>query len=187
MKIVIRGGSVAAGHGVERGYVDILKSFYHRRNHEIINRSRARDTSFDGVNSFDADIDPLKPDILMIHFGIDDAFLPVYRSEFKENLVHIIRRADKRFRPDIVLVMSHLLDNPRERDAVDIYHRVIREVASDLGCAMIPTHTYWAGYLSQHSLKPADLLMQDSRYPNERGHGVYAEAVTHWLSELYGI
>jgi len=187
MKIVVRGGSVAAGYGVERGYVDILKSFCRQRNHEIINRSRAGDTSFDGVNSFDDDIDPLKPDLLMIHFGIDDAFFPVYRSEFKENLVHIIRRADKRFHPDIVLVMSHLLDNPREREAVDIYHRAIREVASDLGCTMIPIHTYWAGYLSQNGLEPTDLLMQDSRYPNERGHGVYAEAIIRWLSGLCGI
>ena len=187
MKIVVRGGSVAAGCGVEKGYVDILKFYYRQKGCKIINRSRARDTSFDGVNSFDEDIDPLKPDILMIHFGIDDAFFPVYRSEFKENLVHMIRRADRRFHPDIVLVMSHLLDNPREREAVDIYHRVIREVACDFGCTMIPIHTYWAGYLSQKCIVPADLLLQDSRYPNERGHGVYAEAVIHWLSSLYGI
>jgi hypothetical protein len=187
VKILIRGGSIAAGYGVKRGYADILKSDYNSGEHEVINCSRAKETSFDGLDSFFEDIDSLKPDLLMLHFGIDDAFFPVYRSEFKENLVHIVRMATERFNPDIVLITSHLFDNPYEMEAVNIYYRVIREVSVDMGCAMIPIHTYWAGYLSQHQMRPTDLLSQDSRYPNERGHRVYAEAVSCWLSERYGI
>ena len=187
MKILIRGGSVAAGYGVKRGYADILKSDYNSGKHEVINCSRAKETSFDGLNSFFKDIDSLKPDLSMLHFGIDNAFSPVYRSEFKENLVHIIRMATGRFNPDIVLITSHLFDNPYETEAVDIYYRVIREVSVDLKCGMIPIHTYWAGYLFRNRLKRTDLLQQDSRYPNEWGHRVYAEAIIRWLSSRYGI
>jgi hypothetical protein len=187
MKILIRGGSIAAGYGVKRGYADILKSDYNSGKHEVINCSRAKETSFDGLDSFFEDIDSLKPDLLMLHFGIDDAFFPVYRSEFKENLVHIVRMATERFNPDVVLLTSHLFDNPYEMEADDIYYRVIREVSIDLGCAMIPIHTYWAGYLFQNCLNRTDLLQQDSRYPNEWGHSVYAEAIIHWLSSRYDI
>jgi lysophospholipase L1-like esterase len=151
----------------------------------VINRSRAGETSFDGVNSFYEDIAPLKPDLLMLHFGIDDAFRAVYRSEFKENLVRIIRLARACLHADIVLVTSHPFDKPDEKEAANIYYRAIREVSVDLGCSMIPVHTYWAGYLSEWGLNPSDLLLQDPRYPNERGHGVYAEAMIRWFATLY--
>jgi len=187
VKIVIRGGSIAAGYGVRQGYVDILTALYKQEKHEVVNRSQAGETSFDAVNSFYEDIAPLKPDILMLHFGIDDAFRSVYRSEFKENLVRIVRLAEVCLHTDVVLVTSHLLVNPVEMEAAHIYYRAIREVAVDLECTMIPVHTYWAGYLSDQGLNPSDLLLQDSRYPNERGHRVYAEAMAHWLANLYGM
>jgi len=186
MRIVIRGGSIAAGYGVRSGYVDILKAFQNPARHNILNRSRIGETSFDGINTFYEDIESLKPEVLILHFGIDDAFRAVYRSEFKENMVHIIRLASDSCRPDIVLITSHLLPDPREMEAIDIFNRVIREIAVDLECTMIPVHTYWAGYLYQNRLALHELLQDDPRYPNEQGHRVYAEAVGRWLSNRFG-
>jgi hypothetical protein len=76
----------------------------------------------------------------MLHF---------YRSEFQENLVQMIRLARLRFNPVIFLATSHTFDNPHDMDAVYIFYRSLRIVASDLGCELIPVRSYWAGYLKK--------------------------------------
>lgn len=177
MRVHIRGGSISAGFGVQRSYVDILAEFCAARHIELSNCSRIRDNSFDGIWSFYDDIDPYRPEILLLHFGIDDAFFPVYRSEFQENLVRMVRLARERFQPAILLPTSHPFDNRYDMEAVYLYYRAIREVAVDLGCEMIPIHTYWAGYLQEQNLETSDLVLSDVRYPNEQGHAVFAQAI----------
>ncbi|MBA4396922.1 MAG: hypothetical protein C0394_06015 [Syntrophus sp. (in: bacteria)] len=185
-KILIRGGSIAAGCGVKTNYVDILSRRYLQHNVEIINRSRKGETSFDGVDSFYEDIDPIRPDILMLHFGIDDAYGAVYRSEFKENLVRIVRLAEERFAPVVFLLTSQPLDDPHEMEAAHIYYRAIREVAVDLGCRMIPVHTHWAGYLIESGIQHSELVQDDVRLPNERGHLLLADMVAGHLNAMIG-
>jgi len=53
----------------------------------------------------------------------------------------------------------------------------LRIVAKDLGCELIPVHSYWAGYLAEHNVYNKDLVLSDCRYPNESGHQVMAEAI----------
>jgi hypothetical protein len=183
-KILIRGGSIAAGCRVNTNYVDILRHRYLHLEYEIINRSREGETSFDGVDTFATDIDPYRPGILMLHFGVDDAYGAVYRSEFKENLIHIIRLARERFDPVVCLLTSHPFDDPHEMDAVHIYYRAIREVAQDLGCRMIPVHIQWSGYLEESGLQLADFIQPDARLPNERGHRLLADIVAVHLEGM---
>jgi lysophospholipase L1-like esterase len=185
MKLLIRGGSIAAGLGVIKSYVDILTESLLKKGIEVINRSRYRETSFDGIGTFNEDIANFQPDILLVHFGVDDAFGYVYRSEFQENLVQMIRLARLRFNPVIFLATSHTFDNHHDMDAVYIFYRSLRIVASDLGCELIPVHNYWAIYLEQNNLCSKDLVLSDSRYPNERGHQVIAEAILTWLSKNF--
>ena len=186
MKVLVRGGSIAAGVGVKRGYADILKDNFTDPGIEVINCSRPRENSFDGIRTFQRDIEPYTPDILLIHFGVDDAFFPVYRSEFKENLVRMVRSARECFNPIIVMPTSHTLDDPYEMDAVNIYYRTIREVCLDLDCEMVPVHTYWAGYLQDYGLSNTELVQKDCRLPNERGHEVFAEVIMHRLERIIG-
>jgi len=184
MRLLIRGGSIAAGFGVTRGYVDILRDYYAARGLEVINRSRAKETSFDGISSFYDDIDPFQPEYLALQFGVDDAFSCVFRSEFKENLVQIIRLARARFDPTVLLLTSHVFDQPADTDTLNIYYRAIREVSIDLECEMIPVHIYWASYLLGTGLRHSDFIQQDSRYPNERGHGIIADAITQKMDKI---
>jgi len=180
-RILIRGGSIAAGWGVSRGYADILRDALAPRGIEVLNRSRPRDTSFDGVRTFQEDIEAFEAGILIVHFGGDDAYLSVYRSEFKENLVRIVGMARVRSDPTIVLPTSHAFEDPYERDVMDIYNRVIREVAVDLACDMVSVHTYWQGWLQENDIEPGGLLQTDVRYPSEKGHAVIAAAVLKTL------
>jgi lysophospholipase L1-like esterase len=185
MKLLIRGGSIAAGLGVIKSYVDILTESLFKKGIEVINRSRYKETTFDGIGTFNEDIANFGPDILLVQFGVDDAFGYVYRSEFQENLVQMIRLARHRFKPVIFLATSHTFDNPNDMDAVYIFYRSLRIVASDLGCELIPVHNYWAGYLEENNLCSKDLVLSDPRYPNERGHQVIAEAILTWLSKIF--
>jgi lysophospholipase L1-like esterase len=185
MKLLVRGGSIAAGLGVIKSYVDILAESLLKKGIEVINRSRDRETTFDGIGTFNEDIANFGPDILLINFGIDDAFGYVYRSEFQENLVQMIRLARLRFNPVIFLATSHTFDNPNDMDAVNIFYRSLRIVASNLGCELIPVHNFWAGYLEEYNLCSNDLVLSDSRYPNERGHQVIAEVILTWLSKYF--
>lgn len=148
-----------------RSYVDVVTESLFKKGIEVINRSRYRETSFDGVRTFDEDIDFFRPDILLVQFGVDDAFQCVYPSEFQENLVQIIRLARKRFNPVIFLATSRTFDDPHEMDAVYIFYRSLLIVASDLGCELIPVHHYWAGYLEEHGLSSKDLVLSDPAYP----------------------
>ncbi len=184
MRILVRGGSIAAGVGVTRGYPDILRERYAQRGVELINRSSPKETSFEGIETFSRDIEPFRPDILILHFGIDDAFSAVYRSEFKENLVRIVRLARERLSTEVMLPASHTFDDPHEMAAVNIYYRTIREVAADLGCTMIPVHTAWAGTLLEEGLPNKVLLQDDVRLPNERGHELYASILARYLDGI---
>lgn len=184
MKLFIRGGSIAAGYSVIKSYGDIIKESLLKQGIEVINRSRYRETSFDGVGTFCQDIDFFRPDILLIQFGIDDAFQFVYRSEFQENLVQMIRLVRVCFNPIVLLATSHTFDDPYDMDTVNIYYRSLRIVASEMNCEFIPVHYYWAGYLEEHGLRNKDLVLSDPRYPNERGHRIIAEAVMKGLNKI---
>lgn len=185
MKLLIRGGSIAAGFGVTKSYADILAELLSERGVEVINRSRYRETSFDGIGTLGEDIDDYRPDVLLVQFGVDDAFGYVYRSEFQENIVQMVRRARLRFPPVIFLATSHTFDDQHDMDAINIFYRSLKIVATELGCELIPVHSYWAGYLAEHNLCSNNLVLSDSRYPNEHGHKVIAEAVMKWLGKIF--
>ena len=181
MKLLIRGGSIAAGHSVTESYADILTQSLLTKGIEVINRSRYQENSFDGIGTFNEDIGDFAPDILLIQFGVDDAFGYVYRSEFQENIVQMVRLARLRFNPAIFLATSHTFADPHDMDAVNIYYRSLCIVAAELCCELIPVHSYWAGYLVEHNLQSKDLVLSDSRYPNESGHQVMAKAIIKYL------
>ena len=183
-RLLIRGGSIAAGAGVARGYAGILRDLYAPRGVEVVNRSRPGETSFDGVETFARDVEPFRPDILIVHFGVDDAFSAVYRSEFKENLVRIVGMARRMLSATVVLPTSHPLVDPHEQAALEIYHRTIREVALDLGCGLVPVHTAWAGRLMDWGLSKTAFLQADARLPDEEGHGLYASILDGHLGCL---
>jgi hypothetical protein len=184
MIILIRGGSIPAGTGVPKSYVDLLREHYAPFGIEVCNRSNPKETSFDGVEALRADIEQIRPEIIILHFGIDDAFSSVYRSEFKENLVQMVRLGRKLPGIEIILPTSHIFENPDEMNIMQMYYRVIREVASNLDCDFIPVHTYWAAYIQSRCLSNSAFLQSDVRYPNDRGHNIFAEAFIWKLNRI---
>jgi len=99
----------------------------------------------------------------------------------------MIRLARKCFNPVVVLATSHSFDDPYDMDAVNIFYKSLRIVAEDLECYLIPVHYHWVGYLEEHGMKSADLTLLDSRYPNEKGHQVIADAVLTKLEKIIDV
>ena len=184
LRLLVRGSTIAAGYGSRKSYVDILRDYYGPRGIQVINRSRAGENSFDGVWTFEKDINPFRPDFLILHFGIDDAFSAVYRSEFKENIVRIIRMARASFDSKILLLTSHPIEGVHERDAVEIFYRALREISADLDCYLIPVHTFWAGYLLESGSRSESLVETDPMVPNEKGHQLIARTIIERLDRM---
>lgn len=170
MTLLIRGGGIAAGTGANISYADLLADTLSRYGIEVVNRSRDRDTSFQGCWTFEDDIAPFSPHMVLFHFGIDDIYRPVYRSEFKENLVQLVRLCRARYNSIMFLVTSHPFSGDFEMQSALIYYRTIREVALDLQCHYIPIHYLIADELDEHNLTMKDIVQADERYINDLGH-----------------
>lgn len=181
--ICIRGGSISAGHKVKHPYVCSLMQNKIIRNHTIVTIARFGDSSFEGIWEFDS-IVLYKPDILILHFGMDDIYRPVYRSEFKENLVRMVQKARDKDIAHIILVTLHLVENPYLMERVESMTNIVREVALDLQCKLATVHIEWMNYLYKTRNSLANLLSDDERYPNERGHKLIAKAIQRKLIPL---
>lgn len=183
-RILIRGGSIAAGQGIQRCYADILKDWCVSRGIECINRSRTGENSFDAVRTFHKDIAPLRPDVLILHFGLDDAFGCVYKSEFKENLVRTVLLTRAQRNPLIILPTSQAFEDPWYMEPACFYYRIILDVCRDLCCELIPVHARWNGLIMEGGLKHSDLVQANVLYPNERGHEIFAELIISRLEPV---
>jgi len=184
--MLIRGGSIPAGCGVRRGYADILKGWCRSKGIELINRSRTSENSFDGVRSFDEDIAPFRPRLLIIHFGIDDAFGCVYKSEFKENLVRMVRSARACCDPVVIMPTSQSFESSYYMQPAYFYYQIIRDVCIDLGCEMVPVHSFWNRIIQEEGLAHADLVQKNVLNPNQRGHAIFAEALIRRIELIAG-
>ena len=182
-KIVIRGSSIALGFNSTLSYVDILSKDSILRNHSIVNISNMGDSSFQGVWQFE-EVLAHTPDIIIIHFGVEDIYRPVYKSEFKENLVRMVQKAREASIEKIIFPTLHIVDDKNQMEAFEIYTRLIREVAFDLHCSLATVHLEWMNYCYVSGNPVSTLLSDDSRYPNEKGHTLIAEAVKKKLLHL---
>ena len=183
-RLLIRGGGIAAGVGTPVSYASMISGELAKDGIEVVNRSRKGETSFDALRTYLDDIEPLRPDMLLLHFGVDDMYHPVYRSEFKENLVQLIRLARERFDPRILLLTSQTFSEPSVMDAASIYYRAIREVSMDLRCGYIAVHLWWMSYLASGSGDAGALFDECETYPNEKGHGIITSAVVQKIRRL---
>jgi lysophospholipase L1-like esterase len=64
------------------------------------------------------------------------------------------------------------------------YYQIIRDVCLDLGCEMVPVHSFWNRLVQEGNWRHADLVQQSVLHPNERGHGIFAEALIKRLERM---
>jgi hypothetical protein len=136
------------------------------------------------VRSFEHDIAPFSLRLLIIHFGIDDAFGCVYKSEFKENLVRMVKSARACCDPVIFMPTSQSFESSYYMQPARFYYQIISDVCVDLGCEMVPVHACWNRIVEEQGVMHADLVQQNVLYPGERGHAIFAKALIKRLEMI---
>jgi hypothetical protein len=82
---------------------------------------------------------------------------------------------------------SQPFDNDYEMTSANIYYRVLREVSLDMNCEYVPVHLYWANYLYENGLQHKDFIQDDDRYPNEKGHEIFADCLMKYIEKYFGL
>jgi len=106
MRIVAFGDSIAYGWDVaeKHSYRQVLKRLleakYPDRKWQIFNRGVPGDTALGGINRMERDVGKIKPDLVLVGFGLNDAqmalfnerlFTPEKHKEYMRKILHYLR------------------------------------------------------------------------------------------------
>lgn len=149
---VFTGDSITQGSRYTAGARSYVEHFaertrteMHRRHDVVINTSAPGETSRSMLEDFEWRVLRFRPDVVSVMIGINDAVgRRVRRSEFRDNLKHVIESA----RSEGALVLLHTpphldLEIAHAHTDLRTYVRLIRDVARDLDVACVD---HWAGW-----------------------------------------
>lgn len=162
--------------------------------HQVVNSGVGANTTMHAMDRFATDVLAHEPDIVLIEFGINDAYVYVHQtisrhsvSEYERNMREILRMTRQAgARP--VLVINHFpLTNglqheqgngiPIERN-MDAYNQVLRDLAAELAVDTID----FPVALSEEDV--AGMLDEDLLHISEFGQEKYGRVVLDGLAPL---
>lgn len=166
--VVILGDSVANGYGLQEGegFVDLLSK---RLGIDIVNLGKNGNTTGASVERVGKEILPLKPSLVIIELGGNDALNKVALEETRSNLVKMIEELQNEKIP--ILLMG-----VRGGVFSDKYYELYNELADEYQLA------YLADMLDGIMDNPS--LKLDAIHPNAKGHLFLADRVEPVLRPL---
>ena len=186
LRIVALGSSSTAGQGASRpslGYVAQLQAMLQRSwgaaRVEVLNRGVGGDTLGMEMARSARDVYALRPDLVLLQTGTNDAMKGVPPEVFRRQLDGFVR--DLRGRGLAVL----LIDNqylPQQVDAPE-YQGVLaamRSVAREQGVTLVSRFAL-GQRLTDAGWRPDDLLAADHFHPNDFMHWCTAQAIASTL------
>ncbi len=178
--IAALGDSLTYGWMTEYGYLDYLKSMLKKKypgsRFKLVNRGIPGDTAKDGLRRVDSDVISLSPDLVLIQFALNDAYMGYTPDDFRKNIDSIIAKIRKNTSAEIALLTSVSLLNPGEnRVALEFYNK-ISESGTENSIPVIYVHKYWVEKISAGIIHPL-LVQGDGIHPTEKGYEFMAEAV----------
>jgi len=191
VNIVVHGHSVPAGY-FRTPRVDKYNSYPHlmglglneRYPHAVINvivTAIGGEASPAGAARFERDVLSLRPDLLLIDYGLNDRGPGLERSERAWR--QMIEAALERGIPVIALTPTAdqraNMDDPA--DPLNRHASLIRELAEEYDIALVDSY---AGF-KQHVAEGGELrdIMSTGNHPNRRGHDIVAERLMRWFPE----
>lgn len=143
-----------------------------------------------GTDRFQGDALSLKPDWLVVAFGINDSWQDKGRGtpsrislpRFRECLSAFVRSMDSIGGRTLILGPNPL-GNRYERfhtRRLDRYRRASQRVARRTGALWLDIHPVFHREVSR-SGQPLDSLLLDGMHPNDRGHAIVAESLLHTI------
>lgn len=167
--MVIVGDSLAAGYGVgeNEGFVSLLSK---RLGIPIANISTSGITTADALPRVKEEVLPLKPALVMLELGGNDALQRVDPAATRENLATMIKAIQADGIPVIVIGV-------RGGVISDDYAKMYEELATEYQTGYVPD--LLDGILTHPELK------LDSVHPNAKGHATLADKVEPELRRVW--
>jgi len=173
--IVGLGDSLTFGWEVEHGFFDramaTLAERYPATAIQGLNAGVPGDTAQGGARRL-APLLARSPDVVVIQFGLNDAFLGVPLPAYEQALTDLATRCRAAGAAPLLATSCPLRD-PRENDLADRYYHALTTVGSRLDCPVAALHAWWR----RHAPEGAPLHGSDGVHPAERGHHLMADGL----------
>jgi acyl-CoA thioesterase-1 len=175
------GDSLTYGWEVDLGFfdrfVDRLSSRYPQARIQRYNAGIPGDTASGGLSRLEI-LSDNRPDLVIVQFGLNDAFIGVDPRDF-ERSIHTIAKRVLELPAAVILATSCALE--REHDtafAWPFYDAIVR-AGADLAVPVAQLDRFWSN--SEQARSGAILHNYDGVHPNDRGYEIMAKG----LMELF--
>jgi len=177
--IVVLGDSISAGYGMDasQGWVNLLQQKFNQQQkaHVISNESISGDTTAGGLARIDQALARHKPDILLLELGANDGLRGLSPVEMKNNLIEMVRRAEK-VGAKVMLLGMKIPPNYGKR-YIDMFYNIYPQLSTELKLPLVPF------ILEDVALKP-ELMQADGLHPNALAQPMIAEKIATFLEPL---
>ncbi len=169
-------------------FADQLRKLYPQGRLRIANMSIGGEDTHGGAARVDADVAPLRPDLVSIGYGMndqnvhDDGSHTTSLEQFDRNLRGMIEAIRSAGDGDIVLV-TPCEPNPNWRHAsgkTPLYADAIRNLGREYGIGVADAHAEWTEELAAGKTHES-LLLNNINHPNDYGHWIYSKAFARML------
>ncbi|KVG87604.1 arylesterase [Burkholderia ubonensis] len=179
--IVVLGDSLSAEYGLPRdtGWVALLRQRLatERIDYSVANASVSGDTTSGGRARLPAVLARLKPAIVVVELGANDALRGVPLATTERNLREIVADA-QRARAKVVLVGMFVPPNYGP-DYTQKFHGIYTRLSKDLGVPLVP-------FLLAGIENRPDMFQADQIHPTQQAQGVLLDNVWPSLKPLLG-
>ncbi|KVN46866.1 arylesterase [Burkholderia territorii] len=179
--LVVLGDSLSAEYGLPRdtGWVALLRQRLatERIDYSVANASVSGDTTSGGRARLPAVLQRLKPSIVVVELGSNDALRGVPLATTEQNLREIIADA-RQARAKVVLVGMYVPANYGP-DYTQKFHAVYTRLSKELGVPLVPF------LLAGIENKP-EMFQADQMHPAQQAQGILLDNVWPTLKPLFG-
>ncbi|MCU6710745.1 SGNH/GDSL hydrolase family protein [Paenibacillus sp. J5C_2022] len=198
---VVYGDSISTGaeashhrHSYSYRLYEQLKTLFPASEIRYEMRAIGGETSMDGWKRLQRDVIPLKPHLITIAYGMNDANrlrghvneVPV--SRFQSYIGEMIASLKERTEADIILV-TPCEPNPMWKfcsGEIHHYAEAMKETGMQYGVPVADVHTLWLEELGAGKT-PESLLLNNINHPNDYGHDIYTRALSRLLGMESGM
>lgn len=178
-RILIVGDSLSAEYGLSQGsgWVSHIAKRLHSQGtgYQIHNSSISGDTTSGGVTRLPSELDRVRPDIVIIELGSNDALRGLPLDMAKNNLAKMIEQAQA-FGAQVMLLGMRIPPNYGKRYA-DQFAQLFAELADTYQTTLVP-------FLLEGFATQANMFLDDGIHPNEASQPIIADTVWEHLGPL---
>lgn len=177
--ILVIGDSLSAEYGLPKGtgwVAHVQRRLQeHGTEYQIHNSSISGDTSSGGVNRLPAALERVKPDVVIIELGSNDALRGLSLDMTRRNLAQMIT-ACQQAGAHVILVGMQIPPNYGKRYATE-FAELFPSLAARHKATLVP-------FLFEGFATNMDMFQDDAIHPNEQGQQLMAETMWKALSPL---